>query len=279
MSSYKDHKPGKFNISDVSKGCYSLDEINPQSLDGLEYEAFDPGHTFLYQGNKGTKLSRKEWKQSIGITKLTKKVINRNKRIKTINDELTEFTMKSCDKEILKSSIKKYGIHWNALWKHYGDAWWGRERFHSSIQKEKTLAKIANKLLGNNRKKIAVFGNAVFNSTMKGLPPAPVKAVRDYVARFGRVILVDEYLTSKMCSCGCKEQMVRHAKIHGIFHCKNGCRKTWNRDVNASINIDKIFVAHMSGNDRPLTMRRPKPVDIALMQDSVGSTLLQPTDK
>ena len=68
---------------------------------------------------------------------------------------------------------------------------------------------------------------------------APMTMIRDYVARFGRVVLVDEYLTSQVCS-GCHKRMEQSKVEHGVFHCKSDCCKlktTWDRDI-------KCFTKH-----------------------------------
>jgi len=106
-----------------------------------------------------------------------------------------------------------------------------------------------------------VFGNGVFPSSMKGVPPAPVTKVRDHLARHGRVVLVNEFRTSITCS-RCFARMKRHEQVHTTMHCANHsdshqrCPWSWNRDVNAARNIALIFKVHMAGEDRPRAFRR-----------------------
>jgi len=130
------------------------------------------------------------------------------------------------------------------------------------------LAKIADNLLGKDRTKVAVFGDALFGGTMKGVGPAPVTKIRDYLARHGRVVLIPEFRTSKACNlCGRdlrnsnKRILDRSGKYRSDFtslHCTNSLHGTWNRDWNAAQNIAWIFVSKMQGDERPPFFLPPK---------------------
>ena len=249
------NKTDKIDVTKANKGIFNLNQlecINPETVD---WEAFDPGMTTLYHGHKGTKLSRKQWRSEIRANHTTNIGNKRNQKIKSILDELSTFSLKKSD---ISESVRKYVAHWETLWTHFGHPWWARHRFRSYGHKHKVLDEIVNDVLGKDHKKIAVFGDGVFASSMKGMSPAPMTMIRDYIARFGRVVLVDEYLTSQVCS-GCHKRMEQSKVEHGVFHCKSDCCKlktTWDRDENASQNIAHIFVEHMKGNIRPEYFQR-----------------------
>lgn len=46
------------------------------------------------------------------------------------------------------------------------------------------------------------------------------------------------------------------SKIHKVLHCKNSAKTTWNRDVNASINILLLLMLRVNGRPRPREFRR-----------------------
>ncbi len=150
-------------------------------------------------------------------------------------------------------------MHWASLRSFYGAKWWSVQRQDKKRREQRALAKIADQLLGTDRSKIAVFGDGAYGGTMKGVGPTPVSKIRDFLAKQGRVVLVDEYRTSQAC-CGCHSQLVRSRRDFTTLHC--GVESmTWNRDVNASRNIALLFKCKMLGLERPACMqpRRPEP--------------------
>ena len=82
---------------------------------------------------------------------------------------------------------------------------------------------------------------------IKGSPPGPQKALRDYVAKFVPVILTSEYRTTVTCSaCGNVETKSfvdeDGKKVHGLRCCDNNSEnedhpRFLSRDYNAAVNI------------------------------------------
>jgi transposase len=76
-----------------------------------------------------------------------------------------------------------------------------------------------------------------------------------------KLIKVDEHRTSKSCSA-CKEGDCKSIKIGGrhchriIRCCKSECNKVWNRDVNASRNIQLVLLSMLRGVERPQGLER-----------------------
>jgi len=261
----------KVDLDRARRGIYKLEDVAPGSLsDTTDWEAFDPGLTYLFTGSDGTSLSRKQWRFEIGADVAVRKANARQVEIQSVLDETSRASLKSASVASIQLSIQTWLRGWTRQWKHYTARWWGHQRFRQYIREQRALARIANRVLGpedprtGERPRIAVFGDGVFPASVKGVPPAPVTKVRDYLGRFGRVVLVPEYNTSKTCS-RCWRYMRRHASVHATMHCnqssdadpRKGCSWTWDRDINAARNIADLFEAHMAGAPRPAVFCGP----------------------
>ena len=154
---------------------------------------------------------------------------------------------------------------------------WARLRFHTAMKQQRTLDDIANRLCPDGTNSVVAFGNARFNASMKGQMPGPASKIRRHliVKKKGRVVLVDEFQTSKKCSWCTQIQggsVLRHPRMaswkDGVgLHVKNvyelcqctTCYRTWNRDVNAARNIWMAFHGEYTNGVRPQHIRRPPP--------------------
>lgn len=250
----------------IKRGMYDLSQLTPESLEALKsyntFEAFDPGKTALYTGDKNTKMTLKQWRVETGIQQYNQKLKKRTeaKNINPVLKKLSDNSLKTACFDTFQERLKAAWIpEWTRLWEYYGHKWFGRQRFWLHIKKQKAYDAVAKSILGPKQDKIAVFGSAFWKSG-KGLPPSPVSAVRDYLSKKGTVIMVHEHLTSQRCSF-CKTQnhrMRRHPTKHGLFHCTNGCNRTWNRDVNAALNLAAIYRSYLNGNQRPEYLKAEK---------------------
>lgn len=253
----------RIDILTAPKGMYNLNEVlqdasfaHDEHANSQIWQGFDPGLTTLYEGHRGTRRTRKQWRFETGAVQATQKANRRNQVIEPVLVRLSLASLKSADAGILFAWLRDAWVpNWSVLWQHFGARWWGHQRFRSQIKHQSVLDAVANQVLGKDHSRIAVFGDGVFPSSMRGIPPAPVTKVRNYLARKGRVVLVDEYRTSKICH-KCYSEMEQHPSRHTTKHCKSVCRLSRNRDGNAAQNIATLFKAHMSGLPRPVAMRR-----------------------
>ena len=167
-----------------------------------------------------------------------------------------------------------------------------RLRWKGFMQRQRALDAACLKLTRKDPSTVLAFGAAGFSSTSRGHAPGPVRALRKRLARHAKMVLIDEFRTSKCC-CQCHQEltaprlhsMVKKKKkrppdkddgdvkmseekkddeptksrisIHGVRVCTHkSCPTTWwNRDVNAAENIRQIFL-HM--NDPRHLGRRPE---------------------
>lgn len=247
----------RVDIRHARKGIYALNDVAPDATLVFNnrdvWEAFDPGLTTLYQGHHGTHMSRRQWRFETGAERATRKANQRDiVNFLPVLQHLAHGSLKSASTAVLCQRLRDVWVyHWHTLWRHYGARWWGQQRFRQHIKEQRTLDKVANDVLGPSHQRIAVFGDGVFPASMKGVPPAPVTKVRNSLARKGRVIMVDEFKTSKTCH-QCLSEMRQHRGLHTTKHCKSEVHTwSWNRDVNAAANIAFLFQCYMAGVPRP----------------------------
>jgi hypothetical protein len=116
------------------------------------------------------------------------------------------------------------------------------------------------------------YGLTTSSGVIKGCTPGPSGRLRRELGRYCKVVVIDEFRTSKTCNC-CKQRCFRNMRkkvrddetgrityqnVHSVLHCRNsGCLSmTVNRDVNASRNILEILRAMVDGLERPEPFRR-----------------------
>ena len=131
-----------------------------------------------------------------------------------------------------------------------------RLRWSNYMKKQKALDKMCDDLLAGReatKDTIVVFGSAKFAAN------GPIQKLRRKLQERENVVLVelDEFNTSKLCSQCAGEKKEKsevegplgpkqeddaehRSRIHGVRVCNN-CRMTWNRDVNAALNMLYLF--------------------------------------
>ena len=151
-----------------------------------------------------------------------------------------------------------------------------RADFDVAMKKEALIAAEAKRLAPAPRHRV-FWGNAAFSATRKGTMPAACALIRKAVERRcgADFELADEFRTSKTCSaCYCimsnargqlsskreRDNVARlegkvSKKLHGVMQCQTGgCGRTWNRDVNAAINM--LYVGITPPAERHLVFKR-----------------------
>jgi len=104
---------------------------------------------------------------------------------------------------------------------------------------------------------IVVGGGYLGQKAKRGSKQTPVvQKILKRLSKFFRVVVVDEYLTSKMCH-GCQTRM-EQSSSRGFFCKTTTCNREVNRDENGARNILRVFWAHAYDEPRPQYLARPK---------------------
>ena len=181
----------------------------------------------------------------------------------------------------------------------YGGKAFAKRRFLLAKQKQRFEDKAVNRLIkqsedGRDGPVVFAYGDAKFAFSMRGCHGGtPHARLRRRLAQKRRVVLIDEYFTTKRCpKCRCetqlskaqrqntKTQLYRFAfmiqplgladnkwrngkqSVRGLSHCYK-CHTLWSRDYAATLNIGRVFVELWKGGKRPAYLCRPPKCEAA----------------
>jgi hypothetical protein len=169
----------------------------------------------------------------------------KNKRLKWTKkqDELIE---KDRPKSISSMSPTKYKefIKFELMWMKkkqlmYNQKKIARLKLDEYLRKHKTVDHYINQLVGTAKRVGVYFGDASIaaNSPMKGYVRVPGKLLKEKLKLHSRVrvIMVDEFRSSKLCSI-CYQEIQIPKSPHRFVSCQS-CKKVFNRDINAANNM------------------------------------------
>lgn len=143
-------------------------------------------------------------------------------------------------------------------------------RFKTYIHSRSALTKLCKRLTGGEKRCCVGVGDwSRQDGMIKRHPTAPVKRIQKELQRHAKVVSIDEYGTSRSCSCcgnrctkiklpkQTKEGNLELSRCHQVVRCSsNECAMCWQRDINSSINHLKLLMCLVRGEDRPDYMRR-----------------------
>lgn len=190
----------------------------------------------------------------------------------------------------MRSYTRAYLVALPSVLQHRASRGYRNLRFRRFVHRQKAIDEVCCMIAPAGQSVVVGFGNWAggYNSPVSRKASGPIQAIKRRLKDMPHVLAVteiDEFRTSQICSC-ChgrltnmrgetvkkvwdvqhhKVQLVRrhNGRIHKVLHCRNsegntGCRGagTWNRDVNASINMLEITRRQLLGLDRPAAFCR-----------------------
>jgi hypothetical protein len=274
------------NSNSSSSGGSGTGASEAESVRGLDVEGcavygVDPGRrTLFYASASHAKDSEKLWcsnreyRHLLRVQPRQRKVEEwlTRKDLKEFVDNMPSF--KVMTSALLEAHIRHCVVRLKDAFKFYGCrcAQYRKFKQNGYYTKRRVLEKLVAKVTKDRRNVVLAYGSANVGSCVRGNPPIAAKAFHRQCQQRCKVVLIDEYRTSKVCSAcdGDLEQMKgkvqdkatqewKRKSIWAVQVCQ-GCGTVWNRDRNASINMLRIFHSLRSTGERPVQFRRPPPI-------------------
>ena len=267
--------------------------------------AIDPGHCNVWAASvsndgeewKGVKqLSSGQYRTGIGMRAFQQwsQRSLRRPHLQAAAVALTEASLKTPDPTAFTAALVRQATAWDVLRTFYGGKAFAKRRFLLARRKQAFEEQVINELIakserGSSTPAVFAYGDGQFASSMQGCHGGtPHARLRRLLAMKRRVVLVDEYLTTKRCpTCRCtnhltaeerkntniyratfavqpkgvatytrKDGAVVRKRVHGLSHC-HACSTLWSRDHAATINIGRVFVEQWQTGTRPAYLCRP----------------------
>lgn len=199
----------------------------------------------------------------------------KTKRIIKTESVLSYYNSKSCTVKNFVKYIRLKNIINNVLTNFYQKEIFRKLKWRSYIKTQKSIANLINnikiKFKKDDKKICLAYGNWSLSKQMRHYLSTPGIGLKNKLSKYFKIITVDEYKTSKICSRCDKELekfLIRknprpykeeYKTVHSLLRCKNvDCNKLWDRDINASINMIRIIKSHIKNNNRLEILKRTK---------------------
>jgi hypothetical protein len=167
--------------------------------------------------------------------------------------------------------------HMEVLFAHYGAMRFRNQKLLRHIgMKRKLHAMCLDLVEGLPPDNVCIgYGDFSRGTGMKGAPPGPYRKLEKELKKHAHVLSIPEWGSSKTCS-QCHERSLHNmvtcvhkedgscgkTKVHGVLHCSTSdcLGKTWDRDVNAALNILLLTMSALNGWAwRPTAMKPHAP--------------------
>ena len=144
-------------------------------------------------------------------------------------------------------------------------AWYGSRNARARAFQRSSCARRALQhvvtLVAPHPKTVVAFGANYFGRGCRhgdSAGPACVKAIRRMLAKHRRVVLIDEYNTTKM-HYACRKELVPHAdpKLWHERSCVHCAQDFVHRDTNAALNILRVWTTYVQADVNAKTEARP----------------------
>ena len=146
---------------------------------------------------------------------------------------------------------------------------WRKLKWRSHVYKrksEESFLRRIEKTFGPPDKIVIAYGDWCSSYHMRTMAPTLGVGLRRIIARRFKVVLVDEFRTSKLC-CHCHRKLSHHhaegrGKLWRALECqgcllpKSSSPRYMSRDLNSAINILHLAQYWMQNQERPEEFRR-----------------------
>jgi len=235
----EEHDYGIFQSSSLlASRSHAQEQGRPFSFSDLPFKhivAIDPGHINImstakwdfkkHDWIKGRNLTKSEYYRELGQQHIRRRTETRmkrealGKRVAQHMDHLSKHSPKTSSPDAcLQHLLYASGTCWDDMFAFHGSRNAARNRFRSEQKRQRLFANLIEQLAPEHLKadSIIVLGSATFNTSMKGSQATPIGRLIKELAKRRRIVLVDEYFTTQMCS-GCNLSGIgpRHSRM---FH-------------------------------------------------------------
>ena len=154
-------------------------------------------------------------------------------------------TTKTSDKQTLLESYKYQVAFLPEIEEAFfsDDRWFQKTKMRKYVKTQQALEKCVRAITGEKKKAkqkevVVAYGDRSMAGCMRGVAPLLGNALVRKLRKDTTFFFVDEFQTSKKCSC-CHTEMSGSQSTFRIKTCNNkDCIRThWDRDINAAINI------------------------------------------
>ncbi|KAL3131781.1 hypothetical protein ABBQ38_007499 [Trebouxia sp. C0009 RCD-2024] len=245
--------PGRINI-------YTAVVHTPQAAQTLQQPS-----PVKYQTLKCTAAS---FREQSGANARTTKVAKWLKTDRPVNQAVNDMPSAHTSSSQAFSHHCSYRLqHSHLIASHFTSRRYKTLRWETYTGKQRALAMLCNEVTARNKDTVVAFGNAEFAHNSRGRPSSLTKGFKRQLAGRCRLFEVDEHNTSAKC-CACYQPMSgmglgtdpnnhgrrdRGPRSYDVRLCTNTVchRSLWHRDVNAAINMLRLFLIWAAGQARP----------------------------
>lgn len=250
---------------------------NPQPIHEEDYERLmgaDPGVDYVLTARTNTgefvQISTAEYRHMAQM----RKQLRWNENIKKRNPEYAQAikdipSFAITNEDAYKTALTHVLSQCDQLLSFCANKAFRKWRFKTYVYSKVALTKLCKRLTNGKKSCIGIGDWSRQDGIIKRHPTAPVKKIQKELHRHAKVVSLDEYGTSRGCSCcggKCikiklpkqnKEGVTELSRSHQVVRCSsNECAMCWQRDMNSSINHLKLLMCLLRNEERPAYMRR-----------------------
>lgn len=254
--------------------------IDPNMSDLLYCVNEDATKQFRYTQNQRRQETKAKKYQQIVLNEKNHTTID-GRTVVEWESDLSAHNRKTVSEDGFKGYIKEKLLVNSKVTSFFEDRIYRKLRlntFYNTRKSEQWMLNRFEEMFGSKDDVVIGIGDWEQKKHRKYKEPTKGKGFRGLLRKAGYpVYLVDEFRTSCQCS-HCQHEAAKCEKfrvrldpntkkptedrylrlVHGLLACKT-CGRTWNRDVNSSINIARLTRRSLDGRERPEYLSRKSP--------------------